>query len=453
MKKLTLPIIALAVASMMQSCYKDGPDHNWDRGASPEEPTVNIDPVGIDTDGDGVVDKTIEMTGDMGSETYPDGSAIDKEIYKGGSFYDPSAANNKPVDVIFEEIKKALDKDGDGKMDAAAEITETVVPSVSEKLSPTTADSVVAQLLASASVPSSSLANVAIVADAKVTESVEKIDITATYDNVALETAIQTATQEIFVGGTSADIYTEIAAAVKTATDAAVNKQLAVNASYIDEEQMQIAVQDAIAAAIQDIVQAYIQEAVQAAVIKSLTATIEGNVSTTQIEKIAADIAKVSSQNIASDLIADIASAQATAVQAAISQAIYNQSQYEPAPVQGLCADGYHVPSDREWKEIELALGMPASEVHQSGERNDRGESVGMAKKFETALDLQYGGYITADHKSAQYGEVSMFATSSVGKDATGEYVWVRYIDKMGHGGIIRKKIRKGTLMSVRCIK
>lgn len=449
MKKLSLPIITFAVASLMQSCYKDGPDHNWDRGANIDSTIVDIDPIGIDTNGDGVIDKTIEMTGDMGSETYSDGKLIDKKTYNGETYYLPTAANNKTADVLLAEIKKALDQNGDGTMDAAPEITGTVVPSVSEKLSPAAADSVVTQLLASPSV-----ATVATSVENKVAESIAKIDVTATFDSAALVTAVQAATKSVFIKGTSSDIYTEIAAEIKAVTDATVKKQLALNPSFIDEEQMQVAVQDAIAAAIQDIVQAYIQEAVNAAVVKSLTATADKSLTASQIAAIAAETAKESSQNIASDLIMAIAAEQATAVQSAISQALYNQPQYEPAPVQGLCSTGYHIPSDREWKEIELALGMPAADVHLSGERADRGGSVGMAKKFETALDLQYGGYGTADNRFAQYGEVSIFATSSVGKDAEGEYVWVRYIDMMGsHAGVIRKKLRNGTLMSVRCIK
>lgn len=457
MNKLTLPIVALALAGTMQSCYKEGPDHNWDRGIDDSIPKVDIEPFKVDSDGDGVPDKTIEMTGDMGSDTYADGSQIQKECFnnsvtkclQGGGLYLPESANNKPIETIFNEVKKALDKDGDGTMDAASEITETVVPAVSDKISTVSADSVVSQVLVSPD-----LANVATVTNVKVAESIAQIDKKATYDADELSASVVVATQSVFAGGSSSEIYKELAVAIKSATDAAVKKQIASNPSFIDEEQMQVAIQDAIAATVQDVVQEYIQKAVQAAVLKSLTETVKGDLTASQIAAIAADIAKVSSQNIASDLVTAIAAEQAKAVQSAISETIYNEPQYEPAPVQGLCSEGFHIPSDREWKEIELSFGMPASEVHLSGERAVRGASVGMAKKFETALNLQYGGYGTADGRFAQYGEVSIFATSSVGKDADGEYIWVRYIDKMGdHDGIIRKKLRKGTLMSVRCIK
>ncbi len=458
MNKISLPIITLAMVCTLQSCYKDGPDHKWNRGTDPTgNKTIIIDPIGIDIDGDGIADKFIEMTDDVGSETYPDGSPVNKECFnnsptkclEGGGLYPPEAASNKTFETLFEESKKALDKDGDGKMDVGSAIAETIIPSISTSLSAKTADSTVKKLLAN-----SDVTNVTLTVVSKTAQQVLKTDSLAKYDIEALNIAIQEATMNIFITGNSSDIYSEIASAVKTATDKAVQEQIAANPAFIDEDQMTAAVQDAITSATQDIVQEYIQKAVQDAIIKSLTETSNSTLNSSQIAVIASVVAKESSQNIASDLIASIAAEQASEIQTAISQTIYSQPQYETTPVQGLCQDGYHVPSDREWKEIELALGMPASDVHLSGIYADRGKSVDMAKKFETALNLQYGGYGTSDGRFAQYDEVSVFATSTIGKDAEGEYVWVRYIDNLGdHKGVIRKKLRKGTLMSVRCVK
>ncbi len=35
-----------------------------------------------------------------------------------------------------------------------------------------------------------------------------------------------------------------------------------------------------------------------------------------------------------------------------------NSSNNNPSGVQGVCPDGWHVPSDEEWKELEMKLGM-----------------------------------------------------------------------------------------------
>jgi uncharacterized protein (TIGR02145 family) len=40
-----------------------------------------------------------------------------------------------------------------------------------------------------------------------------------------------------------------------------------------------------------------------------------------------------------------------------------------PSGVQGLCPDGWHVPSDNEWKEMEMTLGMTSTQAHSTGIR------------------------------------------------------------------------------------
>ena len=40
-------------------------------------------------------------------------------------------------------------------------------------------------------------------------------------------------------------------------------------------------------------------------------------------------------------------------------------SNYNPSGVQGVCPDGWHLPSDNEWKELEMYLGMSESETNE----------------------------------------------------------------------------------------
>ena len=46
-----------------------------------------------------------------------------------------------------------------------------------------------------------------------------------------------------------------------------------------------------------------------------------------------------------------------------------SRSSSVPSNVKGICPRGWHIPSDGEWKILELALGMPTNEIDFSGYR------------------------------------------------------------------------------------
>lgn len=46
-------------------------------------------------------------------------------------------------------------------------------------------------------------------------------------------------------------------------------------------------------------------------------------------------------------------------------------SSASPSGVQGICPDGWHVPSDAEWKQLEMTVGMSQSDVDNTGSRGD----------------------------------------------------------------------------------
>jgi len=46
-----------------------------------------------------------------------------------------------------------------------------------------------------------------------------------------------------------------------------------------------------------------------------------------------------------------------------------SSSDKNPSGVQGVCPDGWHVPSDEEWKELEMELGMSHTEADDAGYR------------------------------------------------------------------------------------
>jgi uncharacterized protein (TIGR02145 family) len=60
-------------------------------------------------------------------------------------------------------------------------------------------------------------------------------------------------------------------------------------------------------------------------------------------------------------------------------------SDTNPSGVQGVCPNGWHVPSDSEWMELETELGMLTSELTQTGNRGTHNEG-GKLKQVETTL-------------------------------------------------------------------
>jgi uncharacterized protein (TIGR02145 family) len=51
-------------------------------------------------------------------------------------------------------------------------------------------------------------------------------------------------------------------------------------------------------------------------------------------------------------------------------------SSSNPSGVQGICPSGWHLPSDSEWNELEVALGMPAADTANTGYRGTHGTGM-----------------------------------------------------------------------------
>lgn len=75
---------------------------------------------------------------------------------------------------------------------------------------------------------------------------------------------------------------------------------------------------------------------------------------------------------------------------------------YAATDPRGLCPAGWHLPSDEEWKTLELFLGMPASEVELTGTSRGADENIGGMLKDTIGFDAPnvgadnstgFGGY------------------------------------------------------------
>lgn len=111
------------------------------------------------------------------------------------------------------------------------------------------------------------------------------------------------------------------------------------------------------------------------------------------------------------------------------------------------CPIGWHLPSDEEWIELELYLGLPESEIYKV---NDRGR-IGDYLKFDgwTGFDITYGGYRNSGYDyNGHVGWEAHFWTSTI----TNEGYVVRVISEL-KSGIARVNAKFHGGSSVRYIK
>ncbi len=126
--------------------------------------------------------------------------------------------------------------------------------------------------------------------------------------------------------------------------------------------------------------------------------------------------------------------------------------------LQGICPTGWHLPSDEEWKQLELYLGMDSSFVNGKGTRNSL---VGQKLKSKngwikngngtnsSGFNALSSGYRSGDGEYTGFGKVASFWTSTSERKGA---IWVRTLDRWN------KKINRSIwgcihACSVRCIK
>lgn len=128
-----------------------------------------------------------------------------------------------------------------------------------------------------------------------------------------------------------------------------------------------------------------------------------------------------------------------------------SDSNSNPSSIQGICPDGWHLPSDEEWKELELFLGMDASELDNTGERGTDISSQ-LRSDGSSGFDADFAGWHESKTEWPQdWGKdqaVLYWTTSSYDNSNA----WIRFI-LYEEDFIIREKNNKSFGFSVRCIK
>jgi len=131
---------------------------------------------------------------------------------------------------------------------------------------------------------------------------------------------------------------------------------------------------------------------------------------------------------------------------------------------QGICPDGWHMPSDNDWKELEINLGLTQSQADGTGWR---GSNQGSKMSSHVADENWDTGNLTND---AEFNTSGFIAGPSGYRDTSGYYnarsaytaflsssesgaeAWLRYISD-GYSQVGRGTGYKTYSFSVRCVK
>jgi uncharacterized protein (TIGR02145 family) len=140
------------------------------------------------------------------------------------------------------------------------------------------------------------------------------------------------------------------------------------------------------------------------------------------------------------------------------------------------CPDGWHLPTDDEWKILEMALGMSQAEADSTGWRysgnvgaklkgGDGGSEAwdticansanwynGMNQShlcYQTGFEALPGSYIDTSGTSTAVGPSTHFWSSSIGTSTT---AWRRRLHH-DHSGVYRYTYDRAFGFSVRCLR
>ena len=141
-----------------------------------------------------------------------------------------------------------------------------------------------------------------------------------------------------------------------------------------------------------------------------------------------------------------------------------NTTSWSPVPtgnVQGICPTGWHLPTDDEWKTLEMHLGMSQIEADQTGSRGtDEGgkmKEAGYAHWNSPNTGATNGSGFTGlpggyRNSSGSFYDLGNYSTWWSSSEHSGTGAWSRYLNYYG-GQVDRYNDYKTNGFSVRCLK
>ena len=128
-----------------------------------------------------------------------------------------------------------------------------------------------------------------------------------------------------------------------------------------------------------------------------------------------------------------------------------------PSGVQGICPAGWHLPSDEEWKTLEMQLGMSQSQANATGWRGtDEGEKMKSTSGWynsgngtnSSGFSALPGGYRSNDGNFYGVEKYATFWSST----ENGAGAWSRHLN-YSHDKVRRYNYHQDYGLSVRCVK
>ena len=117
---------------------------------------------------------------------------------------------------------------------------------------------------------------------------------------------------------------------------------------------------------------------------------------------------------------------------------------------------GWHLPSDEEWKQLEISLGVIDDEIDKSGYDYYRGNGIGEKLKHTSWDGTNESGFnaLPAGQHTDLFDTYNMLNTGTKFWTSTpvSDEAWYRELES-GKNGVLRNKTGKGSGYSVRCIK
>jgi len=143
--------------------------------------------------------------------------------------------------------------------------------------------------------------------------------------------------------------------------------------------------------------------------------------------------------------------------------AMYGGLSSDTSDVQGLCPDGWHLPSDGEWKELEMALGMSQGDADnydwrgtdEGGRLKETGYSnwslPNEGATNSTGFTAVPGGFRSVKGLFYNFNAYATFWSATENESTTGN-AWYRALSYQQEG-VYRHQNTKQMGLSVRCVK
>jgi len=121
---------------------------------------------------------------------------------------------------------------------------------------------------------------------------------------------------------------------------------------------------------------------------------------------------------------------------------------YNPDNKQGICPDGWHVPSENDWKELEFAAGMPEIDLDKTGWLRGTNEGTFLKEGGGSGFEAQLGGGISDDKQSLWVNEFGFLWASDQYND---QQAWI-HVFRADTSTIRFGSAFKQDALSVRCV-